>query len=548
MKRFAALYAGLDGTTKTAEKITAMASYFCEVHPADGAWAVYLLSGRKIPQFIATRKLGRWAAEMADVPDWLFAECYDAVGDLAETISLLLPEPTAGYDDTLSTWIEQRLEHLRGLSDLLQRSELRRAWLELTPTERLVLNKIITGSFRVGVSQRLVVRALSAAWQLPADVLEHRLMGSWKPTAEFFQQLRSPRLDDAQRGRPYPFLLAHPLTQPPDGLGAIGDWQLEWKWDGIRAQLLRRANECYLWSRGEELITDRFPEIAAAAERLPDGVAVDGEIVAWSQGQVLPFALLQRRIGRQHLTRKVLTEAPVALLAFDVLEWQGADWRGRPLCERRQCLEELLSTLSHPALEIAPLVAARSWSEAVGRRAESRARLAEGLMIKRKHSAYGVGRPRGDWWKWKIDPYTVDAVLVYAQKGSGKRASLFTDYTFAVWDGTELVPFAKAYSGLNDEEIREVDQFIRQHTLSRHGPVRTVEPQLVFELAFEGLRVSRRHRSGIAVRFPRIARWRRDKRPAEADSLEQLRSFLPADRRAVPRDPPGTRYLWDEPR
>ncbi len=547
MKQFAQLYAALDATTKTAEKIAAMAEYFAHVPPADGAWAVYLLSGRRRPQIIPTRKLSQWASELADVPDWLFGECYDAVGDLAETISLILPEPERDIEGSLAEWVEQRLESLRGAPELIQRSELRQAWLAMSPLQRLVLNKIITGAFRVGVSQRLVVRGLERAFGISADVLEHRLMGNWRPSPEFFDGLRSARAEDVATVLPYPFLLAHPLDVPLDSLGDIHDWQLEWKWDGIRAQIVRRGGDFHIWSRGEELVTDRFPELHPPVERLPLGVVLDGEIVAWTEDRALPFAVLQKRIGRRSLGPRILAEAPVAFLAFDLLEFENRDQRAIPLAERRQRLEQLLAPHGSPrsALRLAPLVAVGDWNEAAQMRATSRLNHTEGLMIKRRSSLYGVGRPRGDWWKWKIDPYTIDAVLVYAQRGSGKRASLFTDYTFAVWDGPELVPFAKAYSGLTDDEIREVDRFIRQHTRERHGPVRVVEPQLVFELAFESIQRSTRHRSGVAVRFPRIARWRHDKKPSDADTLEQLVALIAAPHEPPRNDPPGTRYLWD---
>jgi DNA ligase-1 len=398
---------------------------------------------------------------------------------------------------------------------------------------------MITGGFRVGVSQQMVVRALAQASGHDAATIAHRLMGDWTPTARFYEQVIAREASPADIGRPYPFFLAHPLADNvpesyptdrpeayPTGLGDIGDWQVEWKWDGIRAQLIRRAGSLFIWTRGEDLATERFPEVLADAARLPDGVALDGEILAWKDDAVQPFAALQRRIGRKQLGKKLLQEVPVALLAFDLLEENGQDIRALPLAERRARLERLLGGRTLRSIKLSPLVEAESWAALARLRQESRQRNVEGLMLKRRDAPYGVGRVRGPWWKWKIHPHSVDAVLIYAQLGNGKRASLFTDYTFAVWHDGELVPFAKAYSGLTDEEIREVDRFVRNHTLERFGPVRRVEPTLVFEIAFEGIQRSTRHKSGVAVRFPRMARWRKDKPAAEADTLAALKQIL----------------------
>jgi DNA ligase-1 len=431
--------------------------------------------------------------------------------------------------------MEQRLAPLRNLPEEEQRQEMRFIWQELNEAERFLAHKLITGAFRVGVSQRLVTRALAEHAGLDAETLAHRLMGDWQPTERFFEELVGPDTGVEQLSRPYPFMLAHPFEAPLEELGALADWQVEWKWDGIRAQVIRRGEEVYLWSRGEELITERFPEITSAAGELPEGTVLDGEILGWKVDRPLPFADLQRRIGRKTLTKRILADVPAALIVFDVLELAGLDIRERPLAERRQALEELLAgtpAASGPfgSLLPSPLVTASTWEKLLALRQTSREHQAEGFMLKRRDSRYGVGRVRGQWWKWKIEPYTVDAVLIYAQRGSGKRASLYTDYTFGVWDRGQLVPFAKAYSGLTDAEIREVDSFVRRSTLEKFGPVRSVKPELVFELAFENIQRSTRHKSGIAVRFPRIARWRKDKRADQADSLDTILAMLPASR------------------
>lgn len=534
MKRFAELYAELDGTTKTTVKVAAMVRYFKSVSSADAAWAVYFLTGRKPKQVVPSKAIRQWAAEAAGLPDWLFEESYHAVGDLAETTALLLPDNRTGSELPLHHWVEERLLPMRDAPLPEKRQQLLSAWSELNAGQRFVWNKLITGAFRVGVSQSLVVRALAQVSGLDVSVVAHRLMGDWRPTPHFFEQLISQNdQGDADPSRPYPFFLASPLEAvDPASLGPPEEWHAEWKWDGIRAQLIRRNGSVFLWSRGEELVTDRYPEVTQAASQLPDGTVIDGELLPWEASGVAdgvrPFGELQRRIGRKSLTKKLLREVPVVLLAYDLLEADGEDLRSLPLQQRLERLRGLVGQWKHGSIRLSePVGPEAGWLERAELRQQSRARNVEGLMLKRKSSPYRAGRVRGDWWKWKVNPFSVDAVLVYAQRGSGKRASLYTDYTFALWSGQELVPFAKAYSGLTDEEIRQVDKFIRQHTLEKFGPVRTVQPELVFEIGFEGIQESSRHKSGVAVRFPRILRWRQDKPIGEADSLETVRQLLP---------------------
>jgi len=528
MKAFAELFASLDETTKTSEKVEAMARYFSLVALADAAWAVFFLSGRKPRQAVPSKRLRLWARERAGVPEWLFDECYHHVGDIAETIALLLPPSLTVSDRSLADWVENHLLPLRTLPEAEQHAAAVAAWDALDARQRFVWNKLITGEFRVGVSQLLVVRALAQVSGLSADVLAHRLMGTWEPTPLFFTSLMAPADGEAAISRPYPFFLAHPLEGEPGGLGAAEDWQAEWKWDGIRAQILRRRGLSFVWSRGEELVTERYPELKSLADSLPDGTAIDGEILPWKNDQVLPFAELQKRIGRKSLGKKLLGDVPVVLMAYDLIEWAGVDVRDRPLAERREKLESLAHEVKHPALLLSPRLTLEDWADLAAERRTSRDRRVEGMMLKRRSSPYRVGRVRGDWWKWKVEPYTVDAVLIYAQPGHGKRSGLFTDYTFGVWDAEKLVPVAKAYSGLTDVEIRQVDAFIRANTLEKFGPVRTVKAELVFELGFEGIQTSTRHKSGIAVRFPRMLRWRTDKKPGEADTLDRIKAMLAA--------------------
>lgn len=525
MRTFAELFESLDTTTSTNEKLAALVRYFRSEDPADAAWAVYFLSGRRLKRLIGGATLRAWLIHETGLPEWLLDETYAEVGDLAETIALLVDNVHAGAvaDVPLERWIE-RLSSLRDLSDDVQREHVAQWWRELDARGCFLLNKLLTGELRVGVAAGLVERALAEVTGHPRPVIAHRLMGDWMPSAAFWRYLNSASDEAGDRNRPYPFCLASPLEVSVETLGAVDAWLVEWKWDGIRAQILRRPTGVHIWSRGEELVTERFPEIVERAELLPVNTVLDGEILAWREGRVRPFGELQQRIGRKKLTAKILAETPVHVVAYDLLEQDGEDIRGRPLHERRARLEALLA--EQDWVTVSPRVSASSWSELERERADSRNRYVEGLMLKRMDSAYGSGRQRGVWWKWKIDPYTFDGVLVYAQPGRGRRANLLTDYTFAVRDGENLVPVAKAYSGLTDEEIVQVDRWIRQNTLERFGPVRSVAPELVFEIAFEAINESTRHKSGIAVRFPRIARWRRDKPATEANTLLDLRALM----------------------
>lgn len=559
MKAFAALYRELDATTSNLGKQAALQRYLQDAAPQDAAWAVYFLAGGKPRQLVPTRLLRQLAQEAAGLPEWLFDESYEAVGDLAETIALLLPPPTEAHDLGLAVWIEQHLLPLRKIDKTTPEvlaETLRSQWRQLAADERLVYFKLMTGSFRIGVSRLQVTQALAAVGQIDAKRVAQRLMGythiSGQPTAIDYAGLIAPEsggeLNQKTSGQPYPFFLAHPFNLPlaqfDAVLGPPADWLIEWKWDGIRAQLVKRAGAVSLWSRGEELVTDRFPELATMGEALPDGTVIDGEIVVWrndeaspeAPGRVQPFAELQRRIGRKTLGPKLLREIPVVLLGYDLLEQEGQDLRALAQQDRRALLDELIAQLRHPQLIASPELTGDSWADLARQREAARSMGVEGMMLKQRHAHYGVGRTKdvGTWWKWKIDPLSIDAVLIYAQRGHGRRASLYSDYTFAVWDGPQeqadrkLVPFAKAYSGLTDAEMARVDAVVRKTTVESFGPVRSVRPTLIFELGFEGIARSTRHKSGIAVRFPRMLRWREDKPIEEADTLETLAALLPS--------------------
>jgi DNA ligase-1 len=526
MKRFETLFAALDGTTKTAAKTAALADYFRQAPDADRVWTVALLTGRRPRRAVTSSELRLWAAEAAGIPDWLFEESYAVVGDLAETIALLLPPPQAVADLTLDEAI-RGLIALTGRPAETRKSAVLSAWGQLPATGRLLYNKLLTGGFRMGVARGLITRALAQATGVDEAVLAHRLMGDWDPASTPFAALIAG--EAGGDARPYPFALASPLEGEPEGLGAPSEWRAEWKWDGIRGQLVVRPGAFALWSRGEELITDRFPDLAPLADVLPAGTVIDGEVLAWdlAADRPLPFAQLQRRIGRKSVPRSLLAEAPARILAYDLLEDGGTDIRDRPLAWRRDRLETILAGLP-PGLPLAPspVIAFDGWPGLATIRAKARTEAAEGVMLKRATSPYFQGRKRGDWWKWKLDPYTVDAVMLYAQAGHGRRATLYTDFTFGVRDGNAIVPFTKAYSGLTDAEFTEITRWVQRNTLERFGPVRKVPAELVFEIGFEGIQASPRHKSGIALRFPRMLRWRRDKGVADIDTLDSLRALM----------------------
>lgn len=523
MREFAALYRAIDETTKTNRKLGAMRDHFRSAASDDAAWAVFFLSGERFKRAVSFKALRQWATTTSSISDWLFEESYNWVGDLAETISLVVPSSASTTEGTLTEWVQQRIQPLRDLSQEEQISKLQDNWNLLGPAERFIFLKLITGGLRVGVSKRLVVRAIADAFEVQTEWIAHRLTGTWLPTTEAFDALKEPGGHVHLASQPYPFCLAHPCDSDIQTIGDRIAFQAEWKWDGIRAQLIRRGGETFLWTRGEERVEQRYPEVIAAASAVPDGTVLDGELLAWREQSPLPFAELQKRIGRKKITAKILQQIPVSFMAYDLLEWEGQDVRDQPLINRRQLLEH---AVSQSDFRLSSVLNDANWIELAEVRKSSRKIGAEGLMLKRLDSTYQSGRVRGSWWKWKIEPLTIDAVLVYAQKGHGKRSSLFTDYTFALWDGDQLVPFAKAYSGLTDQEIRQVDRFIKANVKEKFGPVRSVVPSLVMELAFENIQLSNRHKSGFAVRFPRIVRWRQDKLASSANSVDDLKKLI----------------------
>jgi DNA ligase-1 len=576
LKSFAQLVNILGTSTKTNERLEALSNYFSTADDKDKVWVIALFTGRRPKRAVNSTQLWEWCGELTNLPTWLFAECYHSVGDLAETISLVLPENisvdgwslpvdrseltttniehrTSNNEHSLSHYLETLISIAKE-DESIRKQFILRSWSEMNQLERFVFTKLITGNFRIGVSQGLMVNALAKTTGMESSIIAHSISGNWDPSTTTFDELLTEHASTTDHSKPYPFYLAYALQDDPASLGSPEEWQAEWKWDGIRGQIIKRNNDLFVWSRGEELMTGKFPEYDALKELLPDGIAIDGEIIcidatsfspladsgnspSGAAGLPLPFAALQTRIGRKNITRKQLNEAPVAFFAYDLLEYNYEDFRNKPLSERRSKLEEIVNSISpnrttsndQPTTNVIKLSAVidfSSWDQLTQIRTHSREMGSEGLMLKRKSSIYQTGRKVGDWWKWKIDPLVIDAVMVYAAKGSGRRSNLYTDYTFAVRDGDKLVTFTKAYSGLTDKEFAQVDAFVKRNSLEKFGPVRTVKPELVFEIAFEGIAASNRHKSGVALRFPRINRWRKDKKPDEINTLDDLKEML----------------------
>ncbi|WP_413293773.1 ATP-dependent DNA ligase [Bdellovibrio sp. HCB185ZH] len=536
MKDFAKLYEELDSTTSTNEKVDALKKYFEKTNAEDSMWTLILLTGKLSRRTITSRTLSSLFLASTHYPEWLYDESRDHVGDTAETLSLLahslnLCRETSGKQNkSLTEWMETEIPKLASIKDEVEQADqLLKLWSKLTTQEVYILNKLITGAFRVGVSDKLVIRALSEVYDVPTDQIAHRLTGNLETGEEAFEKIVTQEVTAATYSQPYPFCLAHPWSERADQSFDPEEWCLEWKYDGIRAQVIRRESQTWIWSRGEEDITATFPELAEIFSHLPEGSVIDGEILIFKDEKISSFQALQRRLGRKKVSAQMLKEFPAGFMAYDCLENNGRDIRQETLRERKQHLAKVLSKIKSPQVQLSPVVTVQSLQELNELRLQAREKDAEGLMIKWWAGIYSVGRKIGNWWKFKVDPLTLDAVLLYAQSGTGRRSNLYTDYTFALWnENHELIPFAKAYSGLNQQEIEELDAWIRRHTKEKFGPVRSVEAAHVFEIGFEGIGASSRHKSGIAVRFPRILRWRKDKKVDDADTLNSAQELLKA--------------------
>ena len=525
MKHFAELISTLESTNKTNAKIDAMVHYLNTAPENDKLWFLALFTGKRPKRPVNTNLLKLWALEIIQLPEWLFLESYSSVGDLGETLSLILPPPENDIQKSLSQWMTE-LIHLKDQTEEEKKRYVTESWNGLDYTERFIFNKLIGGSFRIGVSKKLLITALSKYSDIDSSQLMHSIMGKWNVEEMNFDDLITGTNINPDNSKPYPFCLAYPLEKETQELGKPEEWQAEYKWDGIRGQLIKRNTEIFIWSRGEELVTPQFPELVTALEHIPGNFVLDGEILAVNDDEVLNFNELQKRLNRKTITPKMLREIPVKVFVYDILEFNDEDLREKPLSERRKILENLIETYPVEHIKISGSVPFKNWDDLIAIRENSRENNSEGLMLKQKNSHYHSGRKKGDWWKWKVDALTIDAVLIYAQKGSGRRSGYYTDYTFAVKKDEQLVTIAKAYSGLTDKEIMEVSRFVTKNSLEKFGPVRTVKPELVFEIAFEGIGFSNRHKSGVALRFPRIVRWRRDKKADEIDDIEEVKKLI----------------------
>lgn len=525
MKHFAELISTLESTNKTNAKIDAMVHYLNTAPENDKLWFLALFTGKRPKRPVNTNLLKQWALEIIQLPEWLFLESYSSVGDLGETLSLILPPPENDIQKSLSQWMTE-LIHLKDQTDEEKKRYVTESWNGLDYTERFIFNKLIGGSFRIGVSKKLLITALSKYSDIDSSQLMHSIMGKWNVEEMNFDDLITGTNINPDNSKPYPFCLAYPLEKETQELGKPVEWQAEYKWDGIRGQLIKRNTEIFIWSRGEELVTPQFPELVTALEHIPGNFVLDGEILAVNDDEVLNFNELQKRLNRKTITPKMLREIPVKVFVYDILEFDDEDLREKPLSERRKILENLIETYPVEHIKISGSVPFKNWDDLIAIRENSRENNSEGLMLKQKNSHYHSGRKKGDWWKWKVDALTIDAVLIYAQKGSGRRSGYYTDYTFAVKKDDQLVTIAKAYSGLTYKEIMEVSRFVTKNSLEKFGPVRTVKPELVFEIAFEGIGFSNRHKSGVALRFPRIVRWRRDKKADEIDDIEEVKKLI----------------------
>ncbi|WP_312390127.1 ATP-dependent DNA ligase [Chryseobacterium sp.] len=525
MKHFAELINALESTNKTNAKIDAIIDYLERAPDEDKLWFIALFTGKRPKRNVNTNYMKEWALEITKLPFWLFQESYSSVGDLGETLSLILPPPTEKIDRSLSQWMNDIID-LKNKTDVEKKEFVLNSWNGLDYTERLIFNKLLGGSFRIGVSDKTLINALTKFSGQESSALTHSLMGKWQPDEISFKELISAEKINPDNSKPYPFCLAYPLEKDLNELGTPEEWQIEYKWDGIRGQIIRRNDEVFIWSRGEELITEQFPEIKETVQNMKGNFVVDGEILAVKDGKVLNFNELQKRLNRKTLTKKMLSEIPIEVFTYDLLELENNDLREKSIASRRAMLEELLLNENPENIKISPVIEFENWEDLNQIRENSREINSEGLMLKQKNSPYHSGRKKGDWWKWKINPLTIDAVLIYAQKGSGRRSAYYTDYTFAVKKDDKLVTIAKAYSGLTDKEIMEVSKFVNKNAIEKFGPVRTVKAELVFEIAFEGIGFSNRHKSGVALRFPRIVRWRKDKTVDEIDDIEEIKKLI----------------------
>jgi len=527
MKAFAKLISNLEQTSKEAFKVTALAQYFSNATDEDKLWTLALFTGTRPKRVVDIKALKEFAEQVYTEGEWLFEASHQIVGDMAETIAYFLPKAKRNGNHTLSEWISM-IRTIFNAERIDQRDAITKAWDTLRPEERFIFNKLITGGFRIDVSLKLLSKALAIVTGKDENLLAHKLNSDWHPDEVSFETLIFTENPEAEKSKPYPFHLAHTLESTVAELGDISNWQVERKWDGIRVQVIVRGNKISIWSRKGDILSSKVPELKPLAESMEDGTVLDGELICFKNGKILPINNLRTRFGRRNNSKKQFEESPCVFMAYDILEFKGEDIRNKDLAERRKKLEKVILQYydEHKIILLSDIINNDNWESINSEREKSREHQVTGLVLKNKKSIYGSSRVEGDWWKWPVDPLFIDAILLYAQAGEGGSSKMYREYSFALWHGEDLVTFAKAKSGLEDKELKELTSFVKKNTKEKFGPVRSVAAVQIFRLAFDSITASKRHKSGILLKNPRLIEWLRDKNIEDGNNLDDLKKML----------------------
>lgn len=525
MKRFAELCAILESTANAREKMAALTVYFQDAPPPDAIWAIRLLLGWKPSRIATSQTLRRWARECVQFPDWLFEESCAAVGNLLETLALLIPLPDTPGDVPLHVRMQRDLLPLRDLTENEQRAAVSAAWTQMDAQQRFVWNTLLTGGFRPHVSEKTLIRALSAWRGLPTTVLACRLKQEWEPTVAGYRALFSHDIAALDSSQLYPFQRWYEEPPARGASGAIGDWRIDWHRNGMRAQLIKRGSSVFLWSDDHVIVNDTFPEICEAMAAMTDGTVLDGVITAWSADGPLHRAELERRMKRKRLTKKFKHEVPVRYWVYDLLEIQGEDVRTQPFRQRIHQAAGIIPTEVGSVIHLAEPLEAASWHRLHALRNDARRHGADGVLLRRWTASACPSTRKADQWRvWKADPLTAPVVLVYVQALNAASGQRSVEGTFAAWDGGDLVPVAKTSAGFSDEDVNAIEEFAKQHTVERFGPVRSLKAELVFTLAFDSVSLSTRRKSGLVLHHPRVAGRLLDASIHDAERIAILRN------------------------
>jgi len=543
MKAFADLWATLEGQLSEARSAQILARYLQQTSAEDAAWAIYLLCGKKPKKLLSARELVEYFLQTSGTPGWLFWESDDVVGDVNETIALLndtFMDETASQQNrnenshpqqnSLAFWMENQLNTLAEVAQSQRPAFLGNCWQKLGYREAFIINRILTGTWKSNLPLKTIAQALSIVSGQEPMTLMHRLKADWLPNKVFYAKLIAEDQPTFQTEQKFSFGEFKPLEESSiESLGAVEDWWLAWQWEGLRVQCIRRADDCFLWSQNGELVTDRFPELHEMAQKLPEGTILEGVIVACSGQAPLPLADLQPRLGGKSVNRKMMESCPVAFVATDLQLLANEDMRNLPAQQRKTRLAQLANDIGFPLVHF-PRIEIDQWAHARKLLQEARQHHAEGLSLQRLNSPYPIQNQQADWWSWKVQPHTINAILLYAKmEMAGRSQKQTTEYTFAVWHEDQLVPVARTGIGLPPEEAELLDGWIRANTYERFGPVRSVEPFHVYEIAFDGITPSKRHKCGFVLREPRIINPRPHTPIEEASRLEDLHRLLPVN-------------------